>query len=247
MGRVGQTISSSFVHGMEIQQLHRWDLDEQAARSTQRSLRERVDLRPSAGPFSTACGVDVAYAEPAVAPGSVAKAVAAAVVLDVADGSRLAEQVARVEVGFPYLPGLLSFRELPPLVAALHGLSVEPDVIVCDGHGYAHPERFGLACHLGVLASVPTIGCAKTSFVGTYAEPEMERGSRSPVVDGGELVGYALRTRDGVKPVFVSPGHRVDFDQACETVLALAGRYRLPETTRAADQLVRAALSEWQR
>ena len=204
---------------MKIRQLHPWDLDEQGARTAQRTLRELVDLSPSTGPFTTACGVDVAYEDAATK--GVPQAVAAAVVLDMADGSVMTHRVARTDVAFPYVPGLLSFREMPPLIEALDLLTVEPDVIVCDGHGYAHPERFGLACHLGVLASIPTVGCAKTPFIGAAEEPGFERGSRAPIIDQGELVGYALRTRSGVKPVYVSPGHLVDFDQACEIVLTL--------------------------
>jgi len=143
---------------------------------------------------------------------------------------------------FPYEPGLFAFRELPPLLAALERLDRGPDVLVCDGHGLAHPRRFGLACHLGVLTGLPTFGVAKTRFVGTHAVPAAARGSSAPLVDAGEEVGAVLRTQDGVKPVYVSAGHRIDLAHACRLTLALTPRYRLPETTRHADRLSRAAL-----
>lgn len=222
--------------GPAIKRLHPWDLDEAEARSTQKRLAGLLDLVPTVALPSTAAGVDVAYA-----PGSDA-VVAVVVVLETANFEVIEEQVVRAEARFDYVPGLLSFRELPPLIDAVEQLSVTPGVIVCDGHGYAHPERFGLACHLGVLCEVPTIGCAKTPFVGDFDDPKPERGSRSTIVDRGEIIGHALRTQDEVKPVFVSPGNGIDFESATDIVLALASRFRLPETTRAADQLGRRLL-----
>lgn len=126
---------------------------------------------------------------------------------------------------------------------ALRALKTAPDVLVCDGYGVAHPRRFGLACHLGVLTDLPSFGIAKTPFVGTYERPGEERGSTSPLRDGGEVVGRVLRTRTGVKPVFVSAGHRISLDAACRLTLALTPEYRLPETTRRADRLSRDALA----
>jgi deoxyribonuclease V len=145
-------------------------------------------------------------------------------------------------VAFDYVPGLLAFRELPGLVRALEQLTVTPELIVCDGYGLAHPRRFGLACHLGVLTGLPTLGVGKTAFVGTFEEPGRTRGSWSDLRLDGEVVGRVLRTQDGVKPVFVSVGNRIDLDTACANVLRLSPRYRLPETTRAADRLSRQAL-----
>ena len=135
------------------------------------------------------------------------------------------------------MPGLLSFREIPAALAALAVLACTPDLLLCDGQGLAHPRRFGLACHLGWLVDVPTIGVAKSRLLGDYGPPPAERGAWSPLWDRGELVGAAVRTRGGVKPLFVSPGHRVDVASAVRLTLACTDRYRLPEPSRAAHRL----------
>jgi deoxyribonuclease V len=144
----------------------------------------------------------------------------------------------------PNAPGLLAFRELPALVPALQQLRVTPDLLVCDGQGLAHPRRFGLACHVGVLTGLPAVGVAKRLLVGTFDEAGLgsERGAWSPLRDGDEVVGRALRTHAGVRPVFVSVGHRIDLVAACQHVLDLCAAHRLPETTRLADQLARRTL-----
>jgi deoxyribonuclease V len=171
--------------------------------------------------------------------------VAAAVVVMDADTHRtVATSTAVGEAVFPYIPGLFAFRELPTLVTALRGLDVVPDLLLCDGQGLAHPRRFGLACHLGVVTGLPTAGVAKNPFVGTHTGLGQNRGDWAPLLDGGETVGRALRTQKGVKPVYVSTGHGIDLDTACRHVLAAAPRYRLPETTRLADRLCRDALRE---
>lgn len=223
--------------GVVVNHLNDWDLDEQQARAKQRHLAGLVDVTPTLELPATAAGVDVAYD---VGSDVV---VAAVVILDSATLEVIETCVIRTTVRFPYVPGLLSFRELPSVIDALGKVEATPGVIVCDGHGYAHPERFGLASHLGVLCDIPTVGCAKTAFFGTYDEPGPDRGSRTPIVADDATIGHALRTQDGVNPVFVSPGHDVDFDSACEIVLSLAVDHRLPETTRAADQLGRRALA----
>ncbi|MEU1733311.1 endonuclease V [Streptosporangium sp. NPDC020145] len=207
------------------------------AEAIQDELRPLVDLT-GPGPLRPArvAGVDVAYE---------GERLSAAVA--VLDGTTL-EVVEQVVVGgrvaFDYVPGLLAFREMPALVEALGRLSAPPDLVVCDGYGLAHPRRFGLACHLGVLTGLPTIGVGKTAFVGSYSAPGTTRGSWSDLVLDGEVVGRVLRTRDGVKPVFVSVGHRVDLETACHNVLALTPRHRLPETTRISDRLSRMGLIE---
>lgn len=183
----------------------------------------------------TATGLDVAYAT-----GSNVVA-AAAVTVDLATGTEVAAATATGETGFPYVTGLFAFRELPTLLEALAALPEPPDLLVADGHGIAHPRRFGLASHLGVVTGVPAIGVAKTP-PGEFGPPAAERGATSPLVLDGEQVGVALRTRDGVKPVFVSVGHRIDLAAACSFVLALANTFRLPETTRLADRRCRDAL-----
>lgn len=213
-----------------------WPSTVEEALAVQERLRERVDLTDD-GPElpPTVTGLDVAYDE--------RDGIAAAVVtLETAGLTVVEARTHRAKAVFPYEPGLFAFRELPPLLAALERLDHEPDVLVCDGHGLAHPRRFGLACHLGVLTGRPAFGVGKTRFVGTHADPAPARGSAEPLVDAGEVVGAALRTQDGVKPVYVSAGHRIDLAHACRLTLALTPRYRLPETTRQADRLSRAAL-----
>ncbi|MGW4295694.1 deoxyribonuclease V [Micromonospora chersina] len=204
----------------------------------QEELRPRVDL-VGPGPVApaTVAGLDVAYSD------SGDRLAAAVTVLDAATLAVVDEAVDVGRPAFDYVPGLFAFRELPALLAALERLTVRPDLLVCDGHGLAHPRRFGLACHLGLVTGLPAIGVGKTPLVGVWDEPAPQRGAWTPLRDGGEVVGRVLRTRDGVKPVFVSVGHRMSLDNAVDRVLALTPRYRLPETTRTADHLCRRALS----
>lgn len=164
--------------------------------------------------------------------------IAGAVVWSLREGRVVEERTARRVLRFPYVPGLLSFREAPAVLAALRALREAPDALVCDGQGLAHPRRFGIACHVGLLADLPSVGCGKSRLVGAFREPASRRGSRSALRDRGERVGTVLRTRDGVKPVFVSVGHRADLRGAERLVLACHGGYRLPEPTRLADRLV---------
>lgn len=231
---------------MEVRRLHAWPATPAEATAIQDRLRPLLDLTgPGPQALTTVAGLDVSYAGTGAGPGAGIgdRLVAAVVVLDAAT-LRVVEQVtAEGTASFPYVPGLFAFRELPTLVEALEKLTITPDLLVCDGHGLAHPRRFGLACHLGVLTGLPTIGVAKNRFVGACEEPGPARGASSPLVDGGEIVGRALRTRPGVKPVFVSVGHGIDLDNACRHVLALSPRYRLPETTRQADRLSRVLLT----
>ncbi|GGS87316.1 MULTISPECIES: endonuclease V [Streptomyces] len=217
-----------------------WPGTEARARAVQEELRARL-VRDETGPppgTGHVTGVDVAYDD------GRDLVAAAAVVLDAATLGVVAEATAVGRVAFPYVPGLLAFRELPAVLAALEALPVPPGLVVCDGYGLAHPRRFGLACHLGVLTGLPTVGVAKNPFAFTYDDPAAPRGSTAPLRADGEEVGRALRTRDGVKPVFVSAGHRVTLDNACAHALALTPAYRLPETTRRADALCRRALRE---
>ncbi|GAA2659902.1 endonuclease V [Streptomyces vastus] len=215
-----------------------WPTTEEQARAVQDELRGRVVLDEPGPPPGTGrvTGVDVAYDDERDV------VVAAAVVLDAANLDIVAESTAVGRVSFPYVPGLLAFREVPAVLAALDALPCEPGLVVCDGYGLAHPRRFGLASHLGVLTGLPAIGVAKNPFTFTHEEPGAPRGSSSPLLAGEEEVGRALRTQQGVKPVFVSVGHRVSLDNACAHTLRLAPRFRLPETTRRADALCRKAL-----
>lgn len=219
-----------------------WPATEEQARAVQDGLRGEVVLdetgpAPGAGRVT---GVDVAYDDERDV------VAAAAVVLDGATLDTVAEATAVGRISFPYVPGLLAFRELPAVLAALEALPCAPGLVVCDGYGFAHPRRFGLASHLGVLTGLPTIGVAKNPFTFVHDDPGPARGSTSPLLAGTEEVGQALRTRDGVKPVFVSAGHRVTVGNACAHTLALTPRHRLPESTRRADALCRRALREAQ-
>ncbi|RKX77199.1 MAG: endonuclease V [Spirochaetes bacterium] len=145
---------------------------------------------------------------------------------------------ARTSALFPYIPGLLAFRELPAIIRALEGLERTPHAVICDGHGLAHPRRFGLACHLGVLLNISSIGCAKNLLTGNCDQPGHERGEASPIIDGNEIIGVALRTQRGVKPVYVSIGNRVSLEEAVSIVLTCTVKYRLPEPIRMAHRLV---------
>lgn len=218
-----------------------WPATEEAARAVQDELRARAVLDEPGPPPGTGhlTGVDVAYDD---ARDLVA---AAAVVLDAATLAVVEEATAVGRVSFPYVPGLLAFRELPTVLAALESLDADPGVVVCDGYGRAHPRRFGLASHLGVVTGLPAFGVAKNPFVFSHAEPGPARGASAPLLaEDGEEVGRALRTRAGVKPVFVSAGHRVTLESACAQTLWLAREFRVPETTRRADALCRRALKE---
>jgi deoxyribonuclease V len=220
-----------------------WPATESGARAVQERLRASVVVggempEPGRGPDAVV-GVDVAYDDER---GVVA---AAAVALDTRSLVVVGEATAVGRVAFPYVPGLLAFREIPAVLealAALDGLGHRPGLVVCDGYGLAHPRRFGLASHLGVLTGLPTIGVAKNPFTFAYDRPAAPRGSAAPLRAGDEEVGRALRTREAVKPVFVSVGHRTTLDNACAHTLALTPRYRLPETTRRVDALCRRAL-----
>jgi deoxyribonuclease V len=182
-----------------------------------------VDERPR-----YVAGLDVAYDGDRLA--------AAVVVLDWETLAEVDQAVVLGETTFPYVPGLFAFREVPGLVDALGRLRTTPDLLVCDGQGLAHPRRFGIACHLGVILEIPAVGCAKSILVGRAAEPGPEPGAWTPLVDRGETVGAALRTRARVKPVYVSIGHRVSLETAIDLTLRCGRGYRLPEPTRLADR-----------
>lgn len=212
-------------------------LERDAAERLQAALATRVIVADGFGRIETVAGVDVAYDRQGD------RATAAIAVVRAADLSVVETKTLDAVVRFPYIPGLLSFRELPAIAALLRQVAVIPDLLICDGQGIAHPRRFGLACHLGVMFDVPTIGCAKTLLLGADGEPGMARGDSAALTHQGETVGCALRTRSGVRPVYVSPGHRVSVASACEWVLRLAPRFRLPEPLRLADQAARRALA----
>ncbi|GAA0468067.1 endonuclease V [Paractinoplanes deccanensis] len=206
--------------------------------AVQESLRTRLVIPPPGFAVPpTVVGLDVTYTESSFG-------VAAAVVIDVATLAVVEAVTAQGEVSFPYVPGLLAFREIPLLREAISRLSATPALLICDGYGLAHPRRFGLASHLGVLLDVPAFGIAKTPYVGAWAPVDEPRGSWSDLVDGDEIVGRAVRTQTGVKPVFVSAGHRIALDDCTSLAVRLSGRYRIPEPTRQADILSRRRLAD---
>jgi deoxyribonuclease V len=210
---------------------HRWNLTPAAAIALQTRLAATVEVVRPRRAIRFVAGADLAFS----ADGR--SCLAAVVLWDMSKRMVVERHVAVRPLTFPYVPGLLSFREAPAVLAALRKLTCVPDAVMCDGHGRAHPRRFGLACHIGIITGLPTIGCAKSRLIGTHAEPAAERGSRAPLVHEDETLGTVLRTRAGVKPVYVSIGHRIDLREAEQVVLACAVRYRLPEPTRLADQL----------
>ncbi len=213
--------------------LHRWDVSPQEAKQIQLELRERLVLHPPSG-FAPR---RIAGADISMDRGS-ESGYAAVVVLDAATLEVIEQATAATDLTFPYVPGLLSFRELPPLAAAWEQLERKPDVLIFDGQGTAHPRRFGLACHGGLLFEIPSIGCAKSLLVGRHGPLGEERGATAELLHRGEVVGAAVRTRAGVSPVYVSPGHLMDLPTAIELVLQVSPRYREPETTRRAHALV---------
>ncbi|HEX8874568.1 MAG TPA: deoxyribonuclease V [Nitrosospira sp.] len=210
---------------------HDWHVSPQEAVTIQERMRCLVETADRLSEILSVAGVDVRFDE----GGRIAHAAAA--VLSFPDLRLIDEAAAQRPVVFPYVPGLFAFRELPAVLDALDRLRQWPDLILCDGHGIAHPRRFGMACHLGVLLDRPAIGVAKTRLTGGHIEPPREGGSWVPLQDGTEVIGAVLRTRTGVKPVYVSIGHRLTLQTAIRLVMACTTRYRLPETTRQAHRL----------
>lgn len=210
---------------------HAWPRTVSAARAVQERLRGQVIATDKLGKVRFVAGIDIGFED----NGAITRA---AVVVLTFPGLELHEQaVARRRTCFPYVPGYLSFREIPAALAALAKLRTRPDLVLCDGQGLAHPRRFGLACHLGVLTGLPTIGAAKSRLFGTHDRLTKPKGSWVALKDGEEIIGAVLRTRTGVKPVYVSIGHRVSLATALKYVLRCTPRYRLPETTRLAHNL----------
>ena len=222
---------------MEVHELHPWNVSPEEARQIQRDLRQRLSLVDTIAipDIHHVAGVDNGY----VRRGASTTAFAAVIVLTFPGHEVVETQVASCPVEFPYVPGLLSFREAPAMLAAFRQVESEPDVVLVDAHGYAHPRRLGAASHLGLLLGRPTIGCAKSRLVGHYEEPGPNHGDRAPLVDRGEQVGAVVRTRVGRGPLFVSPGNGVSISTAVEIALACCrDNAFMPEPTRLADRLV---------
>ena len=216
---------------MRLHHAHPWDLSPAEARLLQGQLSPLVERQDRLGPLRRVAGVDVGFED----SGRITRAVVS--VLSWPTLEPLEDALARRPTNFPYVPGLLSFRELPAVLEALQQLSVLPDLLLCDGQGIAHPRRLGIAAHLGVLTDLPAIGVGKSRLTGVHEDVPEERGAWSALRDGDEVIGAVLRTRAVVKPVYVSIGHRVSLESAIDLVLQAAPRYRLPEPIRRADQL----------
>jgi deoxyribonuclease V len=223
---------------VKLSPLHDWHVSPEEARQIQLRLRERVIASDGPVPDEVrlVAGVDISVGNETT-PGR-----AAVVVISYPELEPVEHSVVEGRVTFPYVPGLLSFREIPLIAPAFERLAAVPDLVVADGQGLAHPRRFGLASHLGVLLDLPTIGCAKSLLVGRYEEPADEVGARSPLSDRGEQVGEVLRTRKGVKPLFVSPGHLIGLPQATDWILRLTRGLRQPEPTRLAHKAAAGAM-----
>ncbi|MGD8389210.1 MAG: deoxyribonuclease V [Desulfobacteraceae bacterium] len=220
---------------MRIKLLHSWNVSPKEAREIQNRIRPLVRVDGGPGDVRHIAGVDVSYDRVS------GRQWAGVVVLAVPSLEPVEERWASTPIAFPYVPGLLSFREIPALMDPLEALEIEPDVVFCDGQGIAHPKGLGLAAHLGVLIGKPTIGCAKSRLVGEYAPVAERRGSTSPLRYRGRIVGAVVRTRTGVNPMFISPGFGLDLDTAIRLVLEYGGSYRVPTPTRLADRLVNRA------
>lgn len=217
---------------MSPQVLQNWNLTPKEAVAEQQRLRSLVRIEPLARAVQTIAGADISF-------NKFSETVYAGIVVLDLNSLQIVETAGvRGQTKFPYVPGLLSFRETPSLLEAWAQLKTKPDVLMLDGQGLAHPRRCGIACHVGVLLDLPTIGCAKSILVGKHGELSGEAGSQSPLVDRGEQVGVALRTKKNVAPVYVSAGHLIDLPAAVELVLRSTSKYRQPEPTRQAHLLV---------
>jgi deoxyribonuclease V len=217
---------------MNVTPLHRWDVTPAEAAAIQRRLRGRLVLDDDLGPVRRVAGADIAL-DPRRKLGF-----GGVVVFSFPELVEIERQTVVCPLTFPYVPGLLAFREAPVLLGAFARLRAEPDVVVFDAHGLAHPRRMGLASHLGLVLGTPSIGCAKSVLVGTFDPPPRAAGTWTPLVHEGETVGAAVRTRDGVKPVFVSQGHRISLATAVGLMLRCSSGYRVPVPTREADRVV---------
>ena len=210
---------------------HSWNLTPHEAIALQKELRRQVITTDRLGVVGTVAGVDVGFEQ----DGTITRAAVA--VLSYPQLALLDSAIARRPTRFPYIPGLLSFREIPAVLDALAQLRTTPDLLLCDGQGIAHPRRLGIASHLGLITAIPSIGVAKSRLWGTHGPVPEERGRWTPLLDGTEIIGAVLRTRVGVQPLFISPGHCISLATAIEYVMGCCTRYRLPETTRHAHRL----------
>lgn len=216
---------------MKIPSIEPWPKTVTEAKIIQETLRDQVICEDQLNTVKYVAGVDVGFKD------NYTITQAAAVILSFPDLILQESAISTIPTTFPYIPGFLSFREIPAILSALTKLTLIPDLILCDGQGIAHPRRFGLACHLGVLLDLPTIGVAKSLLIGKHAELSLNKGKWTPLTDQGQIIGAVLRSRNNVKPLYISIGHRIGLETAINYVLKCTTKYRLPETTRLADHL----------
>ena len=216
---------------MKIDQKFPFPTDVETAIALQQKLRHQVITEDQFGTIKYVAGIDVGYSD------SDKITQAAVAVLSFPQLELLEQSIVKRPTSFSYVPGLLSFREIPAILDALEKLNITPELLLCDGQGLIHPRRFGIACHLGVLVNIPSIGVAKSHYIGKYDSVGLERGNWQPIIDEEEVIGAIVRTRTGVKPIYVSTGHRISLKTAINYVLKCTTKYRLPETTRWADKL----------
>lgn len=216
----------------ENKQANVWDVDPREARQLQEELRQKVRIQPLAHPPQRVAGADISFNkyEDTVYAGFA--------ILEMGSLQVVAHALAVTKISFPYIPGLLSFREIPALLEAWNLIPEKPDLVMVDGHGIAHPRRLGIATHFGLATDTPTIGVAKKKLVGNYTEPELTAGNYSLLEHQQETVGYVFRSKNKVKPLFVSPGHKTNLSDALQIIRQSCGKYRLPEPTRQAHLLV---------
>lgn len=217
---------------MKYRRLHSWRVSPREAIRIQSRLRSQVELADRLPQVRRVAGADMAFDLNAN------RAVAGVVIYAFPQMEEIERLWGDTEITFPYVPGLLSFREAPALLKVFARVKNAPDLIFCDGHGYAHPRRFGITCHLGLLLDTPTIGCAKSLLIGTHSRLAQTAGSWTPLRDGTEVIGAVLRTREAVNPIYVTQGHRVSLPTALKFVLGVLDGYRIPRPTRDADRFV---------
>ena len=230
MGGLPVFVAGAIISDVEVRDIHRWDVSVAEAKRIQLGLADRVVRKGHLDAVELIAGVDISGVN------SEGMSRGAIVVLRYPSMAVVERRTVLMKIEFPYVPGLLSFREIPLILAACRQLSTTPDLFIADAQGIAHPRRLGLASHLGLVLGVPTIGCAKSILCGQHGDLGDEPGDCVSLLDGDEVVGSALRTKRRVKPVYVSIGHRIDLDEACRWVLACCRGYRLPEPTRLAHQ-----------
>lgn len=216
---------------LNINPTHPWVKTVAEAKEIQEQLRHQVITQDCLGEVKYVAGVDIGFEN------NFAISKAAVAVLSFPELELIDHAIARIPTAFPYVPGYLSFREIPAILAAFPQLTIKPNLILCDGQGLAHPRRLGLACHLGLLLDIPTIGVAKSKFIGKHEEIPLEKGSWKPLFDQDEIIGVVLRSRTKVKPIYVSIGHKISLPTSINYVMGCLTKYRLPETTRWADKL----------